>query len=74
VVGDGNAVCTAASAKYFSHLVPSTSVGWIVVWEDYRNGATRDIYAQNVDPYGYLGDMSPRILSVSDVPGDEGAA
>lgn len=69
---DGIPVCTAPSAQYFSQLVPSTSNGWIVVWEDYRSGATRDLYAQFVDNFGFLGDPSPNLLTVADVPGDEG--
>jgi len=68
----GTAVCTATFPQYFSHLVPSTHGGWIVEWEDVRGGSSRDIYCQNVDRYGYLGDASPKLLSVTDVPADNG--
>ncbi len=53
---DGVAVCTATRPQYFPGLAPSTNSGWIVAWEDYRNGATRDVYAQRVNRIGGLGD------------------
>jgi hypothetical protein len=46
--------------------------GAIVVWQDYRTGTNLDIYAQRVAPSGYLGNPEPGIVSVRDVPNDNG--
>lgn len=43
----------------------------VFAWEDSRNGAP-DIYAQQVDYWMRVGDVSAHILSVSDVPNDQG--
>lgn len=54
---------------------PSMVLGYenslLVAFDDDRGG-TIDQYVQRVDRYGYLGDASPRIVDVSDVPGDQG--
>ncbi len=45
----------------------------LVAFEDERQGAgDPSIYAQRVDRWGYLGGGEPKIVDVSDVPGDQG--
>jgi len=46
--------------------------GVIVAWEDYRSGLYEDIFAQRIDGDGYWGCPAPAIMSVRDVPQDEG--
>ena len=45
--------------------------GVLAVWDDSRSGVTH-IYAQRVDRYGFVGDASPVITGIADVPGDQG--
>ncbi|HTR97758.1 MAG TPA: FlgD immunoglobulin-like domain containing protein [Candidatus Acidoferrales bacterium] len=49
--------------------------GAIATWSDYRNvygTSGQDIYAQRVDHFGALGNVAPAIVSVKDVPNDQG--
>jgi hypothetical protein len=46
--------------------------GLIVAWQDTRNGAATDVYAQRIERFGKLGSPEPVITSVSDVPNDQG--
>ena len=49
------------------------SGGAIICWTDNRGNISGDnIYAQNVDRYGYLGDMAPSIAKVKDIINDQG--
>ncbi len=49
--------------------------GAIVVWSDRRsNGTTYDLFANRVDRFGALGDASPAITQLADVPNDQGGA
>jgi hypothetical protein len=73
-VSQGVALCTASAAQSVPCLVPAASSGWIAGWEDYRNEATRDLYCQRVDAFGYLGDAAPVLQSVADTPGDDGGS
>jgi hypothetical protein len=62
---NGEAICTAADYEYYPQLAGDGSGGAIITWEDSRNG-NDDIYAQRI-----LGPV-PRIVSISDVPNDQG--
>lgn len=47
--------------------------GACVVWMDDRSQTTSpDIYAQRVDRFGALGDATPKISKIADVPNDQG--
>jgi hypothetical protein len=59
---DGVAVCKASGDQYFPVLVPDGFGGAIIAWQDVRGGSW-DIYAQQVNSLGRLGDQQ------SDVPG-----
>jgi hypothetical protein len=68
---DGRAVCTATNDQQDHVCVSDGNGGVIFAWDDSRN-ATRDVYAGRVARYGYLGSPEPEIVSVRDVPNDQG--
>lgn len=70
---EGVPLCTAAMYQYALSIVSDGAGGAILSWMDERNGEySSDIYAQRVERNGYWGYPSPSIVSVRDVPGDEG--
>ncbi len=68
---DGVAVSTAAGSQLGHCMTTDGDGGAIIVWDDSRR-TEEDIYAQRVERNGYLGYPSAEILSVRDVPGDQG--
>ncbi len=48
---DGVAICTATGGQYYPQLISDGLGGAIITWEDTR-GATRDIYAQQINSTG----------------------
>lgn len=64
----------SSSGMYDMALVADGRGGAIVAWTDPRNQAStgQDLYVQNVDRFGKLGDASPSIAGVRDVPNDQG--
>ena len=69
---DGVAVSTAVSDQAYPTIVSDGTGGAIITWQDYRSGTANDIYAQRIERYGYLGNPEPTIVSVKDVPNDQG--
>ncbi|MFI5251323.1 MAG: T9SS type A sorting domain-containing protein [Bacteroidota bacterium] len=69
---DGAPISTAADDQITPVLVSDGLGGAIVAWSDYRSGSSFDIYTQNVDHISYLGDATPHIVKVKDVPNDQG--
>ncbi len=69
---DGVAISTAANSQVNPTIVSDGAGGAIITWQDNRNGTNTDIYAQNVDRYGYLCFNAPILTAVLDVPGDQG--
>ena len=63
---------TTAYAPQTHAIVPDGQGGAIFAWADFRNGTDDDVYAQHVDRYGTLGTPEPSIVSVKDVPFDQG--
>ncbi|MBI4720507.1 MAG: T9SS type A sorting domain-containing protein [Chitinivibrionia bacterium] len=53
-------------------IAPDGQGGAVAVWQDFRDGAFYDVYAQRVERNGYWGYPSPSISDVRDIPGDEG--
>jgi hypothetical protein len=49
---DGVAICTAFRDQSDPTIVSDGAGGAIVMWTDYRSGATTDIYAQRIDASG----------------------
>ncbi len=49
---DGVALCTAAGPQQVPVIVTDQLSGAIVAWQDFRGGATSDIYAQRVNASG----------------------
>ena len=68
----GNAVCTAVNTQDAPVILSDENGGAIVAWNDTRTTTTRNIYAQRIGRYGYLGTPEPELLSVQDVPNDQG--
>jgi hypothetical protein len=68
---DGRAISTATNAQVAPASVSDGAGGSIVVWQDLRS-SYYDIYAQRVARYGYLGTPEAEIVSVKDVPADNG--
>ena len=66
-----SAVCTTGDTQNMQAMAPDGRGGGIIVWKDWRTGRA-DIYAQRIEPYGYIADPSPRITSVEDIPADQG--
>jgi hypothetical protein len=50
-----NAICTAVNDQIVPGIVSDNAGGAIIVWTDYRNGATNaDIFAQRIDSNGII--------------------
>ena len=75
VLGDwdrsGNLVCVAQGPQGATSLMPSGANGAIVAWQDWRFTPPSG-YAQRIVDLGGMGRPSPRIVSVADVPNDQG--
>ncbi len=69
---NGRFICGAAGYQSLPMIVTDGSGGAIVCWQDQRNGSNYDIYAQKLEAYGRLGNPEPVIVSVRDVPFDNG--
>jgi FlgD Ig-like domain len=70
---DGVAICTAIGSQSSQSIVPDGAGGAILAWADSRVGPSEtDIYAQRIERFGQLGSPEPTIVSVRDVPGDQG--
>lgn len=75
---EGLTVCDAAAEQRAPSVIPDGSGGAIVAWMDNRVDGTEttfDIYAQRIAGNGHFvfADAEiPRIVSVRDIPGDQG--
>ncbi len=58
---DGLPICTASNAQMSPKLIAGNS-GIIIVWEDFRDASSVDIYAQRVDPNGNLQEPADGLL------------
>ena len=63
--GDGRALCTAPNDQAIPAIVADASGGAIVAWQDNRDGAATDIYAQRVARDGSLGGKGKAPTAVS---------
>jgi hypothetical protein len=68
----GVAISTAMNNQSNPQISSDGSNGAIICWQDFRSGTTYDVYAQNVDRSGYIGDASAHITKVKDVINDQG--
>jgi hypothetical protein len=50
----GLAVCTAANDQVSPRSAVDKDGNFLITWEDYRNGADRDLYVQKISPTGVL--------------------
>jgi len=69
---NGIAVCKTNWAYPSPQFINDGMDGVIVVWEDYRTRENYDIYAQHIDKNTFPGKPYPSIISVTDVPDDNG--
>ncbi|HTM58047.1 MAG TPA: hypothetical protein VL123_06500 [Candidatus Udaeobacter sp.] len=69
---NGAAISTAYGYQLYPTITTDGAGGAILTWLDARNAVDYDIYAQRIERYGYLGDPGPSIISVKDVPFDQG--
>ena len=70
---DGAAISSAVGSQTSQTIVSDGAGGAILAWADTRVGpAEADIYAQRIERFGQLGNPEPGIVSVRDVPGDQG--
>jgi hypothetical protein len=67
-------VCTAIADQASSICVSDGAAGAILAWMDQRNGNAYDLYAQRIEKWGRLGNPEPAIVSVKDVPNDQGGS
>ncbi len=67
---DGVAVCTAADDQAHPEIVPDGAGGVIVTWDDRRNGADTEIYAQRLDASG-AAQWTLNGVAVCTAPGDQ---
>ena len=51
---DGVAICTATGDQSYLAVVSDGSGGAITTWQDYRGGATSDIYSQKINSSGVV--------------------
>jgi hypothetical protein len=68
---DGILLCGASDAQSGPRIVSNDAGGAIVAWTDMRSG-DGDVYAANIEPGGELYRPAPEIVSVDDVPADQG--
>ncbi len=68
----GVSISTAANNQEIPRLCSDGSGGAFIAWTDFRSGTTKDIYAQNIDRNGYIGDAAPHIQKLQDVKNDQG--
>ena len=50
----GTVICTAEDTQLYPQIISDGAGGAIITWEDRRNGATSDIYAQRIDSNGIV--------------------
>ena len=65
---DGIAISTATTDQYYPSITIDGAGGAIIVWWDYRNGSTSDIYAQQVSHDGQLGIVTDVKDDISALP------
>jgi hypothetical protein len=70
-VSNGVALSTAPADQLYPRVVSDDAGGVIVAWQDQRGGGW-DIYAQQLGADGTFAGPEPRIVSVRDVPADQG--
>jgi hypothetical protein len=69
-IANGFPVAAAAGDQIDPAVAADDRGGAFVAWTDSRPGG--GTYAQRLDPFGLCGDPAPRIISVHDVPNDQG--
>jgi predicted lipoprotein with Yx(FWY)xxD motif len=70
---DGVPISKANNNQNNPIIVSDGACGAIITWKDYRSDITYpDLYAQNIDRNGYIGDARPHIQAIRDVKNDQG--
>jgi hypothetical protein len=66
---DGVPVCTASGDQKYPRMTTDDAGGAIIVWQDYRSGATADIYVQKINSSGvaqWTADGVPVVTALYD--------
>lgn len=71
---DAETVCDTYNTQVGPHVQPDGSGGAFIAWADYRDEENYDIYASRVNPDHDPTEETyePEIVSIVDVPGDQG--
>ena len=69
---NGMPVSSAQNTQANPSVAADGRGGAVVVWDDTRTGIP-DIRAQRLDFFGQYGDPAPEVVSVSDLPNDQGS-
>jgi hypothetical protein len=67
----GVSVCTGPGSQAIAQAVP-TGTGFLLAYQADTHDYADDIYAQYVERFGHIGDPSPHLTRVADVPYDQG--
>lgn len=70
-IANGTPIASLGSLQLRAPIVSDGAGGAVMAWEDYRTGNPH-IYAQRLERFGNWGYPSAEIVSVKDVPGDQG--
>jgi hypothetical protein len=68
----GVPLALAGASQSQCYLTTDGRGGAIAAWQDGRNAAATQIYAQSIDRFGQLGDARPSLASIKDVKADQG--
>lgn len=67
-IQNGIPISTADPSQYTPSITSDSAGGAIIVWWDYRNGSTSDLYAQQVSHNGQLGVVTDVEKDISSLP------
>jgi hypothetical protein len=70
-LNDGTPICTAVGTQAVPKIVADGVHGAIVTWSDDRSGVSH-LYAQCVDAQGRTAYRAPGLVTIGDVPRDQG--
>ncbi len=60
-----NSICMAVNDQFSSQIISDFAGGAIIVWDDFRNGANYDIYAQRINNLGVVQWSANGVIIVS---------
>ena len=70
-IANGMPISTALNSQFYLVMCSDGNGGAAMAWQDQRAGLS-EIFAQNIDRYGNLGNPSALMMSVKDILDDQG--